>query len=48
MTTVRVAVNVPWDLARTLLASTTFVALLVQVEIIWVVLIGTAVAVLVL
>ena len=47
VTTVRFAVNVPWDPARTLLASATFGALLLQVEIIWVVLIGTVVSVLV-
>jgi chromate transporter len=45
VTTVRFAINIPWDPARTLLASATFVALLLQVEIIWVVLIGTAVSV---
>jgi chromate transporter len=47
MTTIRFAVNVPWDLARTLLASAALVALLWRVEILWVVLIGTAVSVLV-
>jgi chromate transporter len=48
MTTVHFAVNVPWGPAHTLLASATFVALLLQVEIIWVVLIGTAVSILIL
>src|SRR5882724_6953759 len=47
MTTVRFA-NVPWEIARTLLASATFVALVLQVESICVVVIGTAVSVLVL
>jgi hypothetical protein len=44
VTTGRFAIDVPWDPARTLLASATFVALLWQVDIIWVVLIGTAVS----
>lgn len=48
VTTGRVAGNAPWDPARTLLASATFVALMWQVDIIWVVLIGTAVAILLL
>jgi chromate transporter len=47
ITTLRFAVNVPWDPTRTLLASATFGALLWQVEILWVVLIGTVVSVLV-
>jgi chromate transporter len=48
VTTVRFAINVPWDPVHTLLASATFVALLWQVDIIWVVLIGTAVSILML
>jgi chromate transporter len=48
MTTVRFAVKVPWDSTRALLASATFVALLWQVDISWVVLIGAVVAILML
>jgi chromate transporter len=45
VTTVRFALNVPWDLMRILLTSAAFVALLWRIEIIWVVLIGTALSV---
>lgn len=45
VTTLRFALNIPWDLIRILLASTVFVALLWQIDIIWVVLIGTALSV---
>jgi chromate transporter len=44
--TIRFALDIPWDLMRVLLASTAFAALLVKTDIIWVVLIGTAVSVL--
>ncbi len=44
--TLRFALDIPWDLLRVLLASTAMAALLLKVDIIWVVLIGTAVSML--
>lgn len=46
--TIRFALNIPWDLPRALLASAAFVALLSKKEILWVVLIGTAISIFVL
>jgi chromate transporter len=43
--TFRFALNVPWDVARALIAFTAFVALLLKVEILWIVLLGTAISV---
>jgi chromate transporter len=43
--TVSFAGNVPWDIPRTLLASMAFIALLVKVDIMWVVLIGALISV---
>jgi hypothetical protein len=40
--TVRLAWAIPWDLLRTVLASAAFVALWFQADLLWVVLIGTA------
>jgi chromate transporter len=40
--TVRLAWAIPWDLPRAVLASAAFVALWFQVDLLWVVLIGTA------
>jgi chromate transporter len=45
--TVRFAMNVSWDLTRILLAVVTFVALRLNVNILWVVLIGTIISVLI-
>lgn len=46
--TVRLAMNVSWDLTHILLAAVTFVALRLKVNILWVVLIGTIISVLIL
>jgi chromate transporter len=46
--TVRLAWELPWDMPRVVLASAAFVALLLQVDLLWVVLIGTALSVMVL
>jgi chromate transporter len=43
--TIRFALNVNWDLAHILLASGTFIALLLKVDILWVVLAGTIISV---
>ena len=42
--TLRFASNIAWDIPRALLATGAFVALLLKVEIIWIVLVGTAVS----
>jgi chromate transporter len=44
--TVLFGLEIPWDIPRTLLAGATFIALLLQVELVWVVCAGTAVSVL--
>ena len=46
--TIRFALDIPWDLPRTLLTIAAFVALILKVDILWVVLIGTAVSLIVL
>ncbi len=46
--TFRFGSNVSWDIPRALLASTAFVALLLKVELIWIVLVGAVIAVIVL
>ncbi|MDI7260856.1 MAG: chromate efflux transporter [Thermodesulfobacteriota bacterium] len=46
--TVRFASNIPWDLPRLLIAGGAFVALLMKVDILWVVLIGTGISLVVL
>jgi chromate transporter len=46
--TIRFALNVPWDLPRAFLTSAAFVALSLNVDILWVVLIGSAISVAVL
>ncbi len=46
--TVRFAMNVPWDLTRTLLAVAAFIALRLRVNILWVVLGGTILSILIL
>jgi len=45
--TIRFALNVNWDLPHTLLASSALVALLLKVDILWVIVIGTIVSVIV-
>jgi hypothetical protein len=45
--TVRLALEIPWDLPRGALASAAFGALWFQVDILWVVLIGIALSVVV-
>jgi chromate transporter len=44
--TIRFALNVHWDLSHLLLASSAFVALLLKIDILWVVLAGTIISVL--
>jgi chromate transporter len=46
--TIRFALDIPWDLPRTLLTIAAFVALILKVDILWVVLIGTGVSLIVL
>jgi len=46
--TIRFASNVPWDLPRIILGVAAFVALILRVDILWIVLIGTIVSILVL
>jgi chromate transporter len=46
--TIRFALNIPWDLPRLLVAGGAFVALLMKVDILWVVLIGTGISLIVL
>jgi len=46
--TIRFALNIPWDFPRILLGSAVFAALLLKVDIFWVVLIGTVISVIVL
>ena len=46
--TIRFALDIPWDLPRTLLTIAAFVALILKVDILWVVLIGTGVSLVVL
>lgn len=46
--TIRFALNVPWDLPRAFLTSAAFIALSLNVDILWVVLIGSAISVAVL
>ena len=46
--TIRFASNVPWDLPRIILGVAAFVALILRVDILWIVLIGTIVSVIVL
>ena len=43
--TFRFASNIPWDIPRGLLAAAAFVALLLKLEIIWIVLAGTVISV---
>ncbi len=45
MVTVRFATNIPWDIPRTGLALAAFLALLLKVEIVWIVLAGTAISI---
>jgi len=46
--TIRFALNITWDLTRILLSVTALVALLLKVDILWVVLIGTIISIIVL
>jgi hypothetical protein len=45
--TMRLAWEIPWDMTRAVLASAAFVALMWQVDLLWVVVIGTALSVVV-
>jgi len=42
--TVRFALNIPWDITRILLSGAAFIALLLKVDILWVVLVGTVIS----
>jgi len=46
--TVRFALNIPWDIIRILLFGAAFIALLLEVDILWVVLAGTVISLIVL
>jgi chromate transporter len=46
--TIRFALDIPWDIPRTLLSGAAFVALILKVDILWVVLIGTLISLVVL
>jgi len=46
--TIRFAVDIPWDLPRILLSGAAFVALILKVDILWVVLAGTVISLIVL
>jgi chromate transporter len=46
--TIRFALNIPWDVPRILLSGATFIALILKVDIFWVVLLGTVISLIVL
>jgi len=46
--TIRFALDIPWDLPRILLSGTAFAALILKVDILWVVLVGTVISLIVL
>src|SRR4030043_1750014 len=46
--TIRFALNIPWDVPRILLSGTAFIALILKVDILWVVLLGTVISFIVL
>jgi len=46
--TIRFALNIPWDVPRILLSGAAFIALILKVDILWVVLIGTVISLIVL
>ncbi len=46
--TIRFALNIPWDVPRILLAGAAFIALILKVDILWVVLLGTVISLIVL
>jgi len=46
--TIRFALEIPWDVPRILLSGAAFIALILKVDILWVVLIGTAISLIVL
>jgi chromate transporter len=46
--TIRFALNIPWDVPRTLLAGAAFIALILKADILWVVLVGTGISLVVL
>ena len=46
--TIRFALNIPWDVPRILLSGATFIALILKVDILWVVLLGTVISLIVL
>jgi chromate transporter len=46
--TIRFALDIPWDVSRILLSGAAFVALILKVDILWVVLIGTVISLIIL
>jgi chromate transporter len=46
--TIRFALNIPWDVPRILLSGAAFIALILKVDILWVVLLGTVISLIVL
>jgi len=46
--TIRFALDIPWDISRILLSGAAFIALILKVDILWVVLIGTVISLIVL
>lgn len=46
--TIRFALDIPWDLPRVLLSGAAFVALILKVDILWVVLVGTVISLIIL
>jgi len=46
--TIRFALDIPWDVPRVLLSSVAFIALILKVDILWVVLTGTAISLIIL
>jgi chromate transporter len=46
--TIRFALNIPWDFTRILLSSAAFIALVLKVDILWVIVVGTVISLIVL
>jgi hypothetical protein len=46
--TIRFALDIPWDLPRILLSGAAFAALILEVDILWVVLVGPVISLIVL
>jgi chromate transporter len=46
--TIRFALSIPWDIIRILLSGAAFVTLLLKVDILWVIVVGTVISLIVL